>query len=106
MVKISKDQFKEAYRRKYKYLFDEPIEEGNNQQKYEALGSLVKSYILESTIETNKTYNETKEKQVYYFSMEFLLGRLLGDALMNMGLLETCNEALKEIGRASCRERV
>ena len=97
MVKISKDQFKEAYRRKYKYLFDEPIEEGNNQQKYEALGSLVKSYILESTIETNKTYNETKEKQVYYFSMEFLLGRLLGDALMNMGLLETCNEALKEM---------
>ena len=97
MKEISKEDFKKEYISKYKYLFDEPIEEGNSKERYEALGSLIKSYILESAMETNKRYNESKGKQVYYFSMEFLLGRLLGDALMNLGILETCREALEEM---------
>lgn len=97
MVKIDKEQFKEAYLTKYKYLFGESIQDGNNQQKYDALGSLIKSYIIESTLATNNKYNDSKEKQVYYFSMEFLLGRLLGDSLMNMGLLEICREALSDL---------
>lgn len=97
MYNISKNKFKEEYLTKYRYLFGDSIEEGSSQQKYEALGSLVKSYILDSAINTNKKYNESKEKQVYYFSMEFLLGRLLGDSLMNMGIYETCKSALKDL---------
>ena len=49
-------------------------------------------------MKTNKRYNETGEKQVYYFSMEFLLGRLLGDALLNLGIRDVCKEALAELG--------
>ncbi|MDZ5034774.1 glycogen/starch/alpha-glucan phosphorylase, partial [Clostridium perfringens] len=46
---------------------------------------------------TNNRYKSTGEKQVYYFSMEFLLGRLLGDSLMNLGIREICREALKDL---------
>ena len=94
---IDKKTFKKSYIKKYKALHGEEIEGGNNQQKYEALGSLIKEYVQGSWMNSNKSYNKTKEKQVYYFSMEFLMGRLLGDALLNLGLLEVCRDALGEL---------
>ena len=48
-------------------------------------------------IETNKKYKKTGEKQVYYFSMEFLLGRLLGNCLLNLGIRDICKEALEKL---------
>ena len=48
-------------------------------------------------ISTTKRYNKTLEKQVYYFSMEFLLGRLLGDCLLNLGIREMCRDGLAEM---------
>lgn len=97
MCKINKDKIKREFIQKYKEKFGEDLEKGNNQQKYEALGSVIKSYISEDALETNRKYNETKEKQVYYFSMEFLLGRLLGDVLLNMGIYDMVKEALLEL---------
>ena len=94
---IDKKTFKKAYIKKYKALHGEEIEDGNNQQKYEALGSLIKEYVQGNWMNSNKEYNKTKEKQVYYFSMEFLLGRLLGDSLLNLGLLEVCRDALADL---------
>jgi starch phosphorylase len=94
---IDKKTFKKAYIKKYKALHGEEIEGGNNQQKYEALGGLVKEYVQGNWMNSNKAYNKTKEKQVYYFSMEFLMGRLLGDALLNLGILEVCRDALAEL---------
>lgn len=96
MLTIDKETFKKAYENKYKDLHGEEIEDGNNQQRYEALGSLIRDYVGRLWMNTNKKYNNTGEKQVYYFSMEFLLGRLLGDALLNLGLMEVCKEALSE----------
>lgn len=94
---IDKKTFKKSYIKKYKAIHGEEIEDGNNQQKYEALGSLIKEFVQGNWMNSNKEYNKTKEKQVYYFSMEFLLGRLLGDALLNLGLLEVCRDALGEL---------
>ncbi|MDS0528484.1 glycogen/starch/alpha-glucan phosphorylase [Clostridium sp. SHJSY1] len=96
MLTLDKETFKKAYENKYKNLHGEEIEEGNNQQKYEALGSLIRDYVIRLWMNTNKKYNISGEKQVYYFSMEFLLGRLLGDVLMNLGIMQVCKEALAD----------
>ena len=97
MINLTKNKFIEAYENKYKDLHGEEIEEGNNKQKYEALGSLIRDYVIRIWMNTNKKYNLTGEKQIYYFSMEFLLGRLLGDVLMNLGIMNVCKEALAEL---------
>ncbi|HEY5524040.1 MAG TPA: glycogen/starch/alpha-glucan phosphorylase [Clostridium sp.] len=96
MLMLEKETFKKAYENKYKNLHGEEIDEGNNLQKYEALGSLIKDYVIRIWMNTNKNYNITGEKQVYYFSMEFLLGRLLGDVLLNLGIMDVCREALAD----------
>ena len=97
MLNLDKETFKVAYENKYKDLNGEEIDEGNNLQKYEALGSLIRDYVIRLWMNTNKKYNNSGEKQVYYFSMEFLLGRLLGDILMNLGIMDVCKEALAEL---------
>lgn len=97
MLKIDKQLFKKAYEKKYLEINGEELSTGNNYQKYEALGNLVRDYVAESWMKTNRKYNNTGEKQVYYFSMEFLLGRLLGDALLNLGIRDICKEALADL---------
>lgn len=97
MLALDKNTFKEAYENKYKDIHGDEIENGNNLQRYEALGSLIRDYVSWLWLDTNKRYNKTGEKQIYYFSMEFLLGRLLGDTLMNLGLIDICKEALAEL---------
>lgn len=98
MLSIDKDTFKKDYENKFIKLHGKELSEGNNQQKYEALGALVKDYVANMWIETNKKYKKAGDKQVYYFSMEFLLGRLLGNCLLNLGIRDICKEALFEMG--------
>lgn len=97
MLSIDKDSLKKDYRRKFLEINGKDLEDGTKKQQYEALGGLVRDYVAEEWLNTNNKYKETGEKQVYYFSMEFLLGRLLGDALMNLGIRETCREALADL---------
>lgn len=97
MLEMDKKTFKKAYVNKFLEMHGIELKEGNNQQKYEALGSLVRDYVTRDWLKTNKRYNKTGEKQVYYFSMEFLLGRLLGDALLNIGIRDVCKEALADL---------
>ncbi len=97
MLSIDKNSFKRDYNNKFVQLHGKELKEGSNQQKYEALGSLVRDYVISTWMDTNKRYNQTGEKQVYYFSMEFLLGRLLGDFLLNLGIRDICREALSEL---------
>lgn len=97
MLSIDKNSFKKDYENKFVQLHGKVLREGNNQQKYEALGGLVRDYVTNMWINTNKRYTATGEKQVYYFSMEFLLGRLLGNSLLNLGIRDICKEALAEL---------
>lgn len=97
MLEMDKKALKKAYVNKFLEMHGIELKEGTNQQRYDTLGSLVRDYVTRTWLKTNKKYNKTGEKQVYYFSMEFLLGRLLGDALLNIGIRDAFKEALADL---------
>lgn len=94
----SKQEFKEAFINKLQTLFGQSLDESSIADKYVALSTMIKEEISKLWYQSNRQYRVSKEKQVYYFSMEFLLGRLLGSNLYNLGLTEFCSEGLKELG--------
>lgn len=97
MIYINKDSLKKDYKKKFLEINGKDLEDGTREQQYEALGSLIRDYVAKEWLNTNNKYKETREKQVYYFSMEFLLGRLLGSSLMNLGIENICRDALFEL---------
>lgn len=95
---LSVATFQKDLREEIKQCMGIELEEAGTSTIYLALGNLVRKYTTENWISTNRRYKKTQEKQVYYFSMEFLLGRLLESNLMNLGILEVCREGLKGLG--------
>ncbi|WPC40594.1 glycogen/starch/alpha-glucan phosphorylase [Clostridium sp. JS66] len=95
---LDKEFIKYAFKQKLMSLYAEDISELNKYHYFTALGNLVKDYISEGLMKTNKYYLNNKQKQVYYFSMEFLIGRLLESNLINLGLRDVCEEALTDLG--------
>ena len=79
-------------------LWGREINELLPHELYMTVAATIKQYITENWIKTNKAYMDNKEKQVYYFSIEFLLGRLLRSNLLNLGLLDLMKETLQELG--------
>ena len=94
----TKEEIKNDYLKRLTFTFAEDISQATLEHKYFALGKLIKDYLTEKWAETNKIYRERKVKQTYYFSMEFLIGRLLETNLINLGIRDLCEEALKELG--------
>jgi len=95
---IDKESFKEAYLHKLQSMYGKNLAEASINDRYVALGSLIRDCIHSNWTKTNRQYNEKGEKQLYYFSIEFLLGKLLEMNLLNTGLAGVCTEALTELG--------
>lgn len=99
---LSKDELKEKikndFQRKIISLFAIDPKEATTYQQYLALGEVIKEYSFERWLKTNKYYKQNDVKQVYYFSIEFLLGKLLVNNLINLGIRDVCKEALNELG--------
>ena len=93
---------KEFFIRSVKYnvrtLFRREIEEATEQQIFQAVGYAVKDAIMDAWIATQKEYEKADPKIVYYMSMEFLMGRALGNNLINLTFYDEVKEALEEIG--------
>lgn len=97
-MKLNIEKFKFDFKRKLMNTFAEEIEDAPKLHIYMALGGLVRDYITEAWVNSNNYYTENNIKQVYYFSMEFLIGRLLKSNLLNLGIYSLCEEGLKELG--------
>lgn len=97
-MNISKTKFKKDYQKKLMNLFAEDINESSNLHKFQALGELIKEYCSENWMKTNKRYTSQGKKQVYYFSIEFLPGKLMEKNLINLGIKDVCEKGLKELG--------
>jgi starch phosphorylase len=94
MVTISKRKFKQDFETKMYSLYAHPIEDATNEQILNVLGSVIKDLI-------SKKWKDNKldtEKEVYYFSIEFLLGRQLKSNLLNLNIEETIRKGLDELG--------
>ena len=81
-----------------KTLYRRPIEEATPQQVFQAVSYAVKDDIIDRWIATHKEYEKKNVKTVYYLSMEFLMGRALGNNLINLTYYDAVKEALDELG--------
>ncbi|MDU2063984.1 MAG: glycogen/starch/alpha-glucan phosphorylase [Sporomusaceae bacterium] len=93
-----KEEFKIQFVDKLKTLQGKTLEEATPLDEYQALSALVRDLILKKWVDTNSVYKVDDEKQVYYFSIEFLIGRLLGSNMLNLGILDAWQEGLDELG--------
>ncbi|WP_342564122.1 glycogen/starch/alpha-glucan phosphorylase [Paenibacillus sp. FSL R7-0345] len=93
-----KESFKKVFRETLIGKLGKPLEEASNGDVYKILGNMIRENAGKNWAETNHKYKISQEKQVYYFSMEFLIGRLLGNNLLNMGVLEVVRDGLQELG--------
>ncbi|NLZ32461.1 MAG: glycogen/starch/alpha-glucan phosphorylase [Firmicutes bacterium] len=94
----NKREFKHSFVQKFRHLYGKDIAAATPESVFQTLGCMVREEAAAGWIDTNRLYRERGAKQVYYFSMEFLLGRLLESNLLNLGVLELCREGLAELG--------
>ncbi len=93
-----KQTFKETIVRRLKAERGKSVSQATALDVYKTLGSLIREEVMASWVDTNERYRAGAAKQAYYFSMEFLLGRLLESNLLNLDLLELCRDGLQELG--------
>ncbi|GAJ39110.1 glycogen/starch/alpha-glucan phosphorylase [Saccharococcus caldoxylosilyticus] len=94
----NKDEFKKAFLKRLETLCGKRFEESTPRDQYNTLGNMVREYISKNWIQTNEQNRARKQKQVYYLSIEFLLGRLLGSNLLNLGIRDVVEEGLRDLG--------
>ncbi|WP_027415684.1 glycogen/starch/alpha-glucan phosphorylase [Aneurinibacillus terranovensis] len=94
----NKESFKKIFIKRVESMHGEPVESAAPMDRYTALGSMIREHISKNWIATNSSYLEKGEKQLYYFSMEFLPGKFLVSNLINLGLRDLCKEGLAELG--------
>lgn len=97
-MQINKEEFKKSVKANLRTLFRKDIEEATKQQVFQAVAYAVKDSIVDMWIATHKKYEEEDAKTVYYLSMEFLMGRALGNNIINLGADKEIREALEELG--------
>ncbi|HZG72382.1 MAG TPA: glycogen/starch/alpha-glucan phosphorylase [Chondromyces sp.] len=94
----NKEQFKEAFLNRIERMYGISFSESTPSNHFEVLGNMVREHISYNWIRTNEQYGASKQKKVYYLSIEFLLGRLLGQNLLNAGIYDIVEEGLEDLG--------
>ena len=95
---FNKDEFKKNIISNCKSLFRKNIDEADKQQLFQSVAYAVKEIIIDRWIATQKEYAKQDKKTVYYMSMEFLMGRALGNNMINLMAYDEMKEVLEELG--------
>lgn len=98
MKVFDKETLKQDIIDNVKNQFRHSIEDATPQQVYQAVAYVVEDMIIDEWLETNKKCSERDGKKVYYLSMEFLIGRALGNNIISLGARQEIKEALSDLG--------
>ncbi|WP_024336437.1 glycogen/starch/alpha-glucan phosphorylase [Desulfotignum balticum] len=90
--------FEVSFQQYVKYVLGKPLDEATKNDQLNAVCYAVGKYLMDIHFDTRKRYEKNKAKQVYYLSMEFLIGRLLSNNLLNLGIFDPCARFLKKQG--------
>ena len=96
--RFDKEVFIESVKSNLKTLYRQTLVDATKQQVFQAVSYAVKDTIIDNWMETQKVYEEEDPKMVYYMSMEFLMGRALGNNMINLTEYKEVTEALEELG--------
>lgn len=91
-------KFKSAFLKKLEMMYGTSFEESTSREQFQTLGHMIREHVSSDWIKTNERYRAGAKKQVYYLSIEFLLGRLLRHNLINLGVEKVVCDGLKELG--------
>lgn len=94
----NKEKFKSEFTKRLESRQGKTLEEATPLDGYKVLGTLIREYVSKDLIKTNQQYRDKGVKQAYYFSMEFLLGRLMKSNLLNLNALKVVQEGLEDLG--------
>ncbi|MDD1368062.1 glycogen phosphorylase, partial [Bacillus sp. MHSD17] len=92
------ESFKSAFLEKLETMYGKSFKDSTTRDQYNTLGYMVREYMNSQWIATNESYRSGERKQMYYLSIEFLLGRLLGSNILNLGIRDVCEQGLSELG--------
>ena len=95
---FDKEEFKKSIISNCKTLYRKNFDEADKQQQFQAVADAVKDIIIDKWIATQKEYAKQDAKCVYYMSMEFLMGRALGNNMINLTVYNDVKQALEELG--------
>nr|WP_294677830.1 glycogen/starch/alpha-glucan phosphorylase [uncultured Blautia sp.] len=95
---FEKEEFKKSVKENVKFLYRKTLEEATQEQIFQAVSYTVKDVIIDNWLKSQKAYKKQDPKIVYYMSMEFLMGRALGNNLINLCAYGEVKEALEELG--------
>lgn len=98
MQAVNKEEFKKNVVDYMKVLYRKSIDEANQQQLFQAVSYAVKDIVVDQWMATHKEYEKEDVKTVYYLSMEFLMGRTLGNMIINLTSNKVIKEAIQELG--------
>jgi len=98
VFKFDKELFKRSVLYNVKTLYRKNMDEATEQQIFQAVSYAIKDQIVDNWLKTQEAYEKEDPKTVYYLSMEFLMGRALGNNMINLMAYKDAKDALQELG--------